>query len=133
MKRKKRSGNSPTIGRRGALVILTGVASLPCRPVALAAFQKNAPYSVVAGTVFQENGFSFPGVSVTLTPKTSGGKKQSDSTSFRGEFSFRVPPGAATYTVTASKKGFVTSSVEAVVPGEGRVDVTITLPPESKK
>jgi hypothetical protein len=96
--------------------------------------KKNEPYAIVAGTVFQENGFSFPGVNVSLAPKNPAqGRKQTATTSFRGEFAFRVPPTPANYVVTASKRGFMSETVEADVPGEGRVDVTITLVAESKK
>jgi len=103
-----------------------------CTVFASAAQVNNQPFAVVAGTVFQENGLSFPGVNVTLTRKASPrGPKQDAKTSNRGEFAFRVPPDALTYIVTASKRGFVPAMVEAVVPGEGRVDVTITLQKES--
>jgi hypothetical protein len=123
--------NSSRVRRRLLKWLLTSLAGFAALQVF--GFQKKeAPYAVVAGTVFQESGFSFPDVNVQLTAKGAG-KKQGTSSSFRGEFSFRVPPEPATYVITASKRGFVTSSVEAVVPGEGRVDVTITLAAESKK
>ena len=117
--------------RRSALLWAALAAGVP----ALAWQHKQAPYAVIVGTVFQESGFSFQGVSVTLSVKgaTAGSKKQNGTTNFRGEFSFRVPPEPATYVVTASKRGFAPASVEASVPGEGRVDVTITLAAESKK
>jgi hypothetical protein len=99
-----------------------------------APLQKNdAPHAVVAGTVFRENGFSLPGATVTLAmkdaPKTKKLQAISDS---RGEFAFRVPPGAGAYIVRASMKGFQPVEKEASVSGEERVEVTITLPAESK-
>jgi hypothetical protein len=103
-----------------------------------AADRSDAPHAVVAGTVFRENGFSLPGASVTLAikdapgvPKKTAKRLQSMSDS-RGEFAFRVPPGAGTYVVKASLKGFQPVEKEASVSGEERVEVTLVLPAESK-
>ena len=99
-----------------------------------AAQRRGQPYAVVAGTVFQASGLSFPGVQVKLAAKGfPGGAGQTARTSNRGEFAFRVTPEPRTYTVTATRKGFQTATVEAEVPAEGRVDVTITLEAESKR
>jgi len=114
------------ITRRCALLTLASTG------YAFAAQRTGQPYSVVAGTVFQDNGLSFPSVQVKLEGKGAPSRTQTAKTSNRGEFAFRVPPEARTYTVTATKKGFRTASTDAEVPGEGRVDVTITLQAESK-
>jgi Carboxypeptidase regulatory-like domain len=113
-------------------------ALLGCALLLGAADKNEAPHAVVAGTVFRENGFSLPGATVTLVvkdapgvPKSKAKKLQSVSDS-RGEFAFRVPPGAATYIVRASLKGFQAIEKEASVSGEERVEVTIMLPAESK-
>jgi hypothetical protein len=86
------------------------------------------------GTVFRDPGFALPNAGVTLTlqgdPKAK--KLQQAITSPRGEFAFRVPPTPATYVVRASLKGFQAESKEAMVSGEERVEVTLTLTPESK-
>jgi Carboxypeptidase regulatory-like domain len=98
----------------------------------------DAPHAVVAGTVFRENGFALPGAAVTLAVKDAPGVprkkiKQLQSVSDgRGEFAFRVSPGAATYVVGASLKGFQSVEKEASVAGEERVEVTLVLPAESK-
>jgi Carboxypeptidase regulatory-like domain len=98
----------------------------------------DAPHAVVAGTVFRENGFSLPGATVTLAVKDAPGvpkskvKKLQSVSDGRGEFAFRVPPGAATYVVKASLKGFQSLEKEAFVSGEERVEVTFVLPAESK-
>jgi hypothetical protein len=92
------------------------------------------PYAVVAGTVFRDPGFALPDATVTLTlrddPKSK--KLQQSVTTPRGEFSFQVPPTPATYIVKASLKGFRPDQKEAAVSGEARIDVTLTLVPESK-
>jgi hypothetical protein len=113
-------------------------ALLGCALLLGAADKNDAPHAVVAGTVFRENGFSLSGATVTLAakdapgvPKTKAKKLQSVSDG-RGEFAFRVPPGAATYVVRASLKGFQAVEKEASVSGDERVEVTLMLPAESK-
>ena len=90
-------------------------------------------HAVVAGAVFRENGFSLPGATVTLAMKEAPkGKKLQTVSDARGEFAFRVAPGAATYVVKASMKGFQAAEKEAAIGGEERVEVTLMLPSESK-
>jgi hypothetical protein len=94
----------------------------------------SAPYAVIAGTVFRDPGFALPDATVTLMlrgdPKPK--KLQQAVSTARGEFSFRVPPASATYIVKASLKGFKPEEKEAPVSGPERVEVTLTLEPESK-
>ncbi|MEO8051147.1 MAG: carboxypeptidase-like regulatory domain-containing protein [Acidobacteriota bacterium] len=93
----------------------------------------DAPHAVVAGTVFRENGFSLPGATVTLAVKDAPKVKKLQVVSDgRGEFAFRVPPEAATFVVGAAMKGFQYVEKEASVSGEVRIEVTLTLPAESK-
>ncbi len=113
------------------------VAGLWCALLVCAAakpLQKNdAPHAVVAGTVFRENGFSLPGATVTLAVKDAPKVKKLQTVSDgRGEFAFRVPPEEATYVVRAAMKGFQPVQKEASASGEVRVEVTLTLPAESK-
>jgi len=109
-----------------------------CALLLSAADRNDAPHAVVAGTVFRENGFSLPGATVTLAVKDAAGvlkkkmKKLQSLSDRRGEFAFRVPPGAGTYVVSASLKGFQSVEKEASVSGEERVEVTLVLPAESK-
>jgi hypothetical protein len=111
---------------------------LGCALLLGAADRNDAPYAVVAGSVFRENGFSLPGAAVTLAVKDAPGvpkrktKKLQAASDSRGEFAFRVPPGAATYVVRASLKGFQAVEKEASVSGDERVEVTLVLPAESK-
>jgi hypothetical protein len=98
--------------------------------------KKKAPesYAIVSGTVFRDPGFALPDANVVLTlkgdPKSK--KLQQAVANFRGEFAFRVPPTPATYVVKASLKGFHPEEKEAVISGEERIEVTLTLTPESK-
>jgi hypothetical protein len=114
------------------------IALCGCALLLDAADRNDAPHAVVAGTVFRENGFSLPGAAVTLAAKDASGvpkkkiKKLESVSDGRGEFAFRVPPGAGTYVVRASLKGFQSVEKEASVSGEERVEVTLVLPSESK-
>ena len=107
---------------------------LGCSLLLAAADRNDAPHAVVAGTVFRENGFSLPGATVILAVKDAPkkAKKLQAVSDGRGEFAFRVPPGAATYVVRASLKGFQSVEKEASVSSDERVEVTLVLPAESK-
>jgi hypothetical protein len=124
--------------RNCKLAPLMTTALLGCALLLGAADRNDAPHAVVGGTVFRENGFSLPGATVTLAVKDTPGapktkmKKLQGVSDGRGEFAFRVPPGAATYVVRASLKGFQAVEKEAPVSGEERVEVTLVLPAESK-
>jgi hypothetical protein len=92
------------------------------------------PYAIVYGQVFREPGFALPEAKVTLALKDAGAKakKLEAISSPRGEFSFHVPTDPATYILRVVCKGYVPQEKEAQVAGEGRVDVTFVLAPESK-
>ena len=96
------------------------------------------PYAIVGGTVFRESGFSLPGAEVIIVPDPQPGqtpvklhnpKAVSDG---RGEFAFRVPTSSMRYTVKAQAKGFQPQQKSVDVEGEIRIEVTLTLPAESK-
>jgi hypothetical protein len=93
---------------------------------------KAQAYAVVAGTVFREPGFVFPGAEVTLTVRTPPvGKKMPKTlrgrSDVRGEFAFQVSAGAAEYNVSVQAKGFVGQEKTATVAGDERVDVYFEL------
>jgi len=96
-----------------------------------------AAYGVVAGSVFQESGYSLPNAQITLIPdpqaSSSEGKlKKLESVSdSRGEFAFHVPP--MRYIVRVKARGFEGQEKPVELAGEGRIDVTFQLQPESKK
>jgi Carboxypeptidase regulatory-like domain len=92
------------------------------------------PYAIVAGTVFRDPGFAQAGASVVLALKSAPTKKlQQQTSSPRGEFSFRVPPGPKTYLVTATLKGFQAAREEIEIQGQEQINATLLLVPESKK
>ena len=131
MKKKRRSGTSL------ALLLLAA-----CVLPAAAAKKKTVPesYGLVAGTVFQESGYALPNAEVTLipAPPSDGAsapqklKTLQAVTSARGEFSFRVPPVPMHYILKVVAKGWQPAEKSVAIQGEGRVDVTFQLQPESK-
>jgi len=94
---------------------------------------------VVAGTVFKEKGFAFPGVQLELNAaaepsgKPNKFKKMKATTEARGEFAFHVPPGPGSYVLRASAPGWQTREKTASVTADERVDVFFRLEPASKQ
>lgn len=95
-------------------------------------------YALVGGSVFQESGFALPNALITLTPEPQAGdsaakaKKMQAISDARGEFVFRVQADAKRYTIRAAAKSYQTQEKSVKVEGQGRVDVTFQLQPESK-
>lgn len=104
-------------------------------PGLLVAGKDDKAEAVIAGTVFRDPGFAFPGVEITLSVVTPPpGKKKAQkprklAADPRGEFAFRVPAGAAKYKLSAAAEGFKTEEKEVVVNLDERVDVYFTLKP----
>ena len=123
-----------TEGLRRAPALILATACLATAAPALAqGGKKNAPYAVVAGTVFRDPGFAQPGATVVLTRKDDPTfKKQEAASDSRGDFAFRVPPGPGAYVVRAALKGFKPAQQEISVSGEEYVNATLLLVPESK-
>jgi hypothetical protein len=102
-------------------------------------FAKDKPkapesYAVIAGTVFRENGASYPGIDVTLEPgpQVTKVKKQKAVSSPRGEFTFRVPAQEASYTLVVKAPGYRMERKSVSISGDERVSVSILLEPEKK-
>ena len=96
--------------------------------------KKDAPHATLAGTVFRDPGFAQPGATVVVSRRQEPEKKLQQAVSDRrGEFAFRVPPGPASYVLTATLKGFKRDRQEFDVSGEEQINATLLLVPESKK
>jgi hypothetical protein len=91
-------------------------------------------YAVIAGTVFRENGASFPGIEVSLEPgpQVPKLKKQKTASSLRGEFTFRVPAREGSYTLVVKAPGYRMERKSVSISGDERVSVSILLEPEKK-
>ena len=115
------------------LLLLAGASHLSGLP----ALNKSASEAIIAGTVFRDPGFAFQRVEVVLTVLTppSGtkpAKPRKVATDARGEFVFRVPAGASKYRVRASAEGYMAEEKTVDVNADERVDVYLTLKPESR-
>jgi hypothetical protein len=106
-------------------------------PLGAAAEKKKEPEptALIAGTVFRDPGFAFPGVQVRLEPaeKHKKAKKQQVVTNTRGEFALRVPPVPLKYVLYVQHTGFAPQQKEIAVQGEDQmVDLVFRLEPEKK-
>ncbi len=89
-------------------------------------------YATIAGTVFRDPGFAFPGASIVLQPDTAGGtsvkvKRMKVVSDNRGEFAFRVPAAPMRYQLIASAQGYVAEERTVTISGEERQDIYFTL------
>lgn len=95
------------------------------------------PYAIVAGTVFRETGHAMPGAEVVLEGIPAEGEKkpkaQRQVSTFRGEFTFRVPAKPMRYTVTVKAQGYRPQSKPVTIQGDERVDITVLLDRETKQ
>jgi hypothetical protein len=91
--------------------------------------------TVIAGSVFRDPGYALPEATVTLVRRDDPKHKKlaQESTTYRGEFVFHVPPAPEVYVVKAAAKGYRPEEKEAAVTGLDRIDLTFTLEPETKK
>jgi hypothetical protein len=100
------------------------------------------PIAVIAGTVFRDPGFAFPGARIRLEPAPQSAtsdtirgkvkvkvKKMEAVSDQRGEFAFRVPPVPMRYNLSITATGHLPDQREVIVAGEGRQDVFVTLKP----
>jgi len=120
--------------------LLAAFLALAAPAVMLAGAKKKAeaPYALIFGTVFQEDGLSLPGARIEVVPtaELQGERKfkrleaVSDS---RGEFAFRVPVEEMTYKLTARAAGYIPQEKTAQAAGEVKVDVFFQLAAASKK
>jgi hypothetical protein len=90
------------------------------------------PQAILAGTVFQENGFLLRGARVVVYRVEKPKDKKEALTDMAGEFAVRVPAGKGRYTIEASAPGFVPDSRTVEVSGDERLEVTFRLAPASK-
>jgi hypothetical protein len=94
--------------------------------------------ALIGVSVFREPGFAVAGAALELTPAPAQNpdlkmKPIKGATDNRGEFVFRVAPSPARYIVRVRAKALKSQQKEVSVQGEGRVDATFILEPESKQ
>jgi hypothetical protein len=136
-RRKRRK--TTTGSRRDFLLTATAVLT---GPLPAADKKKKAetaqPYAVIAGTVFRPPGLALPAAEVRAKPETKSvdGVKLKAAQAFantRGEFSVRVPPVPAKWTVHVQCSGYTPQTKTVSVEGEQRFDLSFLLEPETAK
>ena len=134
------SCNNPCAHAHGSKRVFTQTLTLVlavCTLVVVSPAQsrrKDAPHATLAGTVFRDPGFAQPGALVVVSLKSAPDKPiQKLITDRRGDFAFRVPPGPASYYLTATLKGFKRARDSFDISGEEQINATLLLIPESKK
>jgi len=115
---------------RRTLIVL--IVALVAAPLATAVPKKkkkgnDEPLALIAGTVFQSSGFSFPGVTVYAVSRQDPKIGVEATTGRRGEFALRVPAKSGPYLVTAEAKGFETQQKTADVYEGDKTTVTFQL------
>jgi len=106
---------------------------------AMAESQKAAPPpAVIAGYVYRDSGFALADaeVGVALNPddKPAAGLKPKwrSTTNSRGEFSLRLPPGPARYTVIVKAEGYRSQDKTVSVMADDRIDLNFILDPAAR-
>jgi hypothetical protein len=128
------TGRNRALRRQVTCLVAAGIASIclvfPHPALARAQRSPSAQetYSVVAGTVFQQEGRTLRGAEVIVKPSPedgspSRGKPLSAVSDARGEFAFRVPPMPMRYTVIVRAQGFRAQEKQVSISGEQRADV----------
>lgn len=89
---------------------------------------------LIAGTVFQSNGLSLPGASVSVVaaaddPDSRKPRPWTAVSDARGEFAIRVPAGSMRYNVSVEAEGFEPQEKQVQVEWDQRVDVYFRLRP----
>jgi uncharacterized surface anchored protein len=91
---------------------------------------ESPPYAVIRGAVFQGQGFTLRNATVKIE-RIDGDKKFKQETVSHdgGEFAFRLKAEKAKYRLTATARGFQTSSIEVEIDGDEARNVALTLQP----
>ncbi len=91
-------------------------------------------YCLLVGSCFNEKGFSLPGVTILVEPRSEVGQKATKKkrelvSSPRGEFAVRLPAGKSTWLVTANKKGYRPMEKTVEFANDERQDVIFNMEP----
>lgn len=116
-------------------VALAGMLALPglggAAPTAKKIKQKR--YALLAGTLFTQEGFSLPGVRITIQRKGKHKPRWRAVSDRRGEFAVRLPAGRGTYEVTTHSKDRQNQTKTVEIHGEERVDILFRLAPKKQE
>jgi hypothetical protein len=96
---------------------------------------KDEHLGLISGSVFQSNGLSLPGASITVTSAADPKLRFKTASNWRGEFSVRAPAGPTPaeehqYSILVKAKGFQIGEKTVGVYEAQRTAVNIILSPE---
>jgi hypothetical protein len=125
-----------TTGASHSCRLAAAVIALLCASFAFPSRAADAPYALIAGTVFREPGFALAGAQVELGAATAPEKGKRTKprrtiTDRRGEFTFRVPAVKADYLLKVKAEGFLGEEKAVAVSADERVDVYFNLKPST--
>ncbi len=118
-------------GRRVSLLVIAVVGVIWLSSSGLSASpekKEKEDYALVAGTVFTAEGFSLPGVKVTIKRKGDDKAEWERVSDRRGEFAVRVPSTPATYEVSTHSEERENQTKSVKIEGEERANVFFRLP-----
>jgi hypothetical protein len=100
--------------------------------------KEQEPYALLMGTCFDQRGFSLPGVTLVVRMEPPADHKVKQQrwrmlSSPRGEFAVRLPAGRHSFSISASKRGFMTLEKTVAFEGEERHDIIFNMEPLSEK
>lgn len=116
-------------------LVLTALLALPTVgwPASPKKESKKKHYALLVGSVFTEEGFSLPGVPVSIKRKSERKPAWRTVSDRRGEFAVRLPPGRGTYEVSTLSKERENETRTVEIYGEERADVLFRLPLKGQK
>lgn len=88
---------------------------------------KQQPQAILAGTVYDENGFALAGVPIEVRRPGEKKPKWRAASDRRGEFAIRVPAGRATYVISTASKQHASQEQALEVYGNERAEVLFRL------
>lgn len=86
-----------------------------------------APYSIIRGAVFFDQGFSLPNSGVRIERIDGKRFKEEKLTGEGGQFAFRLKAEKAKYRITAFANGFQSASTEIEIEGDEIRNIALTL------
>jgi hypothetical protein len=125
------------ISKLGRCFTLLGLAFLVAgdssnRIGATAKGKEAEPYSLLAGSSFNQKGFSLSGVTILVEMKVEPARKVKKRkwelvSSPRGEFAVRLPAGKNSFLVTATKKGYKPVEKTVDFTNDERQDIVLNM------
>ena len=112
--------------------LTAALAALSAQNKSAPAQQRHSEQALLFGTVFRGSYLALEGARVVAYDEARPKKKYRVITNYRGEYRIRVPPGDATYVITASAPRFAQSQRTVQVYGIEKATANLILEPRKK-